>query len=368
MGEDDVVLSDVHVDPCSFCAAPSLSGDDATPEAATAEKTWMTTFELVLDDDDDDDAADATDAAEEPRRTPIAPGTQVVPVDADGDLAPPRPPPKKTRRLLRAPHARTTRLLEIRVEHALATSVARVGAQVWRGGLVLCDHVAAHPELVRGRRVVELGAGVGVTAIVAARLGAARVVVTDALEEALELARRNARQHFAGSAVSGLETQCRPVVDVRPVDWTRPETWSALEGADTVLAADVVYDDDATAALFDVVRWLCRDSSASSSVKKRRRRGAPTTGPSSRCGLVIVVSLELRFNFEADSLSVRAHGYRRFRAELARGVEEGCFRVERRPLSVQRLRGYDRGGPETERCFEIWELRPPLVYTAEDAS
>mmetsp|Transcript_3727 Transcript_3727/g.14616 ORF Transcript_3727/g.14616 Transcript_3727/m.14616 type:complete len:125 (-) Transcript_3727:574-948(-) len=55
MGEDDVVLSDVHVDPCSFCAAPSLSGDDATPEAATAEKTWMTTFELVLDDDDDDD-------------------------------------------------------------------------------------------------------------------------------------------------------------------------------------------------------------------------------------------------------------------------------------------------------------------------
>lgn len=45
-------------------------------------------------------------------------------------------------------------------------------AYLWAGGLLTARHVAAHPELVRGRRVLDLGAGGGVAAIAAAKAGA----------------------------------------------------------------------------------------------------------------------------------------------------------------------------------------------------
>lgn len=50
--------------------------------------------------------------------------------------------------------------------------------QVWRCALLLGDLVLAHPELVEGKTVVELGAGCGVAGIAAAR-HARRVLLTD---------------------------------------------------------------------------------------------------------------------------------------------------------------------------------------------
>lgn len=45
-------------------------------------------------------------------------------------------------------------------------------AYQWAGGLALAHHFRAHPELVVGQRLLDLGAGSGLVAIVAARLGA----------------------------------------------------------------------------------------------------------------------------------------------------------------------------------------------------
>ena len=50
---------------------------------------------------------------------------------------------------------------------------------LWNGSRVVAQHFEAHPALVRGRTVLELGAGAGLPSIAAAVLGAARVVVTD---------------------------------------------------------------------------------------------------------------------------------------------------------------------------------------------
>jgi 2-polyprenyl-3-methyl-5-hydroxy-6-metoxy-1,4-benzoquinol methylase len=55
-----------------------------------------------------------------------------------------------------------------------------IGSVVWRGAVVLCELLARRRALVAGRRVLELGAGVGLVALVAARLGAASVLATDA--------------------------------------------------------------------------------------------------------------------------------------------------------------------------------------------
>ncbi|KAK4158370.1 protein N-methyltransferase [Chaetomidium leptoderma] len=50
---------------------------------------------------------------------------------------------------------------------------------LWNGSRVVASHFEAHPALVHNRTVLELGAGAGLPSIVAATLGARRVVVTD---------------------------------------------------------------------------------------------------------------------------------------------------------------------------------------------
>lgn len=46
----------------------------------------------------------------------------------------------------------------------------------WAGGLALAHHVLARPETVRGRRVLDLGAGSGLVGIAAAKAGATGVL------------------------------------------------------------------------------------------------------------------------------------------------------------------------------------------------
>lgn len=52
----------------------------------------------------------------------------------------------------------------------MSTELDLVGLQVWRGALLLADYVLSHPDLFRDQTIVELGAGVGVTSIVASYL------------------------------------------------------------------------------------------------------------------------------------------------------------------------------------------------------
>lgn len=52
-------------------------------------------------------------------------------------------------------------------------------AFAWVGGQALARHVLDHPELVRGRRVLDLASGSGLVAIAAARAGAAGVIASD---------------------------------------------------------------------------------------------------------------------------------------------------------------------------------------------
>lgn len=52
-------------------------------------------------------------------------------------------------------------------------------AYVWAGGAILARHVLDRPRTVRGRRVLDLGAGGGVVAIAAALAGAAEVLAAE---------------------------------------------------------------------------------------------------------------------------------------------------------------------------------------------
>lgn len=104
--------------------------------------------------------------------------------------------------------------------------IAPYWSVLWRSGVALArelDGVA-----LRGLRVVELGCGLGVPSIAAARAGA-DVLATDACAEALALVARNA--HSNGVRI-----------ETATVDWAEPDELVRRAPFDLVLAADVLYE------------------------------------------------------------------------------------------------------------------------------
>jgi predicted nicotinamide N-methyase len=98
-------------------------------------------------------------------------------------------------------------------------------AFAWAGGQALARHLLDRPELVAGRRVLDLGAGSGLAAIAAMRAGAARVLAADI--DALAL------------AAIGLNAAANAVA----VDTTREDLLAAAPGAfDMVLVGDLFYE------------------------------------------------------------------------------------------------------------------------------
>jgi predicted nicotinamide N-methyase len=110
---------------------------------------------------------------------------------------------------------------------------------LWRSGIALARELAAAP--LAGRRVVELGCGLGLPSLAAARAGA-HVLATDEDPDALELLEQNARENGVTLATA-------------VVDWRAADELVAGGPFDAVLAADVLYDRDAG---LEVVRLLPR--------------------------------------------------------------------------------------------------------------
>ena len=122
--------------------------------------------------------------------------------------------------------------------------IAPYWSVLWRSGVALArelDGVA-----LRGLRVVELGCGLAVPSIAAARAGAA-VLATDACAEALTLVARNA-----------------PANDVRietaTVDWAQPDELVERAPFDLVLAADVLYERASVAPLLSLLPRLAPEA------------------------------------------------------------------------------------------------------------
>jgi predicted nicotinamide N-methyase len=105
-----------------------------------------------------------------------------------------------------------------------------LGLDVWPAAMTLCEYIAQHPDLVRNKRVIELGAGVGLPGLVAGKVGASEALITDYDAQVVARAHENAVE-------CGLENVCRGVI----VDWKTILDEELKGSFDVVLAADVMY-------------------------------------------------------------------------------------------------------------------------------
>ena len=148
-------------------------------------------------------------------------------------------------------------------------------ADLWHGGAALAARVFERPELVRGKRVIDLGCGLGIAGIAAAMCGAKEVVMSDREERALWCALAGCRANGVRDVralarewnfpddvelpplpsfdeVEDCGSDC--VVSAVKVDWFEPEL--APTGFDVVLACDVLYTPAAVDAIATLVLRL----------------------------------------------------------------------------------------------------------------
>ena len=99
-------------------------------------------------------------------------------------------------------------------------------AEVWPSAIALSKHLISRKTFLQGKSVLEIGCGLAIPGIVAAKLGA-KVVISDYQQDALDLAKHNWMLNHSQEP------------DCLQLDWRDPHPEMA---ADILLASDVAYE------------------------------------------------------------------------------------------------------------------------------
>jgi predicted nicotinamide N-methyase len=153
----------------------------------------------------------------------------------------------------------------------------------WAGGQALARHLLDHPELVRGRRVLDFGAGCGIAGLAAARAGAAEVLAVD-IDPVCEAACR------LNAEANGLELRVL----------TRDLVGGPIEQR-LVLAGDMTYDEGLTRRVLD---WFAQLGAAGVEVLL----GDPGRGFLPEGGLQLLASYDAPADNDAHGRWLRETG------------------------------------------------------------
>ena len=69
--------------------------------------------------------------------------------------------------------------IEVLIDDDYSSLSSNKACFVWPSAIKLANRIASNPHLVRSKRILELGCGVGFLSVVAAKLGASAVIATD---------------------------------------------------------------------------------------------------------------------------------------------------------------------------------------------
>ena len=151
-------------------------------------------------------------------------------------------------------------------------------AFAWAGGQALARYLLDHPELVRGKRVLDLGAGSGLVAVAAVRAGAADVLASDIDTLAVAAIRLNA----AANGVV-LEASCEDRLAHAP-----PEI-------DVILVGDLFYERELAERTLCYLEMAAK-AGADVLVGDPRRSYFPTTRFAEVATYAVPVTRELEDN------------------------------------------------------------------------
>ncbi|GAA5900481.1 uncharacterized protein JCM6883_002859 [Sporobolomyces salmoneus] len=161
-------------------------------------------------------------------------------------------------------------------EEARMISGGTTGLRTWQACIALSNHFLVESEAIReSKRIVELGAGVGLLSLVAATLKQPQgehergtIVSTDVDEKVLELLDSNVKLNKLEGRVKTmkldwelawkLETEQEQAAGIERSlkDWEQSAFGSIR--ADLIIGADIVYDPSLTAQLAATISWLLR--------------------------------------------------------------------------------------------------------------
>lgn len=162
-------------------------------------------------------------------------------------------------------HLPTITLLENR---SLISAGGTTGLRTWEAALHLGQYLCEHADLVRGKRILELGAGTGYLSILCARhLQSAHVIASDGSDDVVnnlpDNLYLNGLQQDEGQQGQGQHEEGEPAT-VQPMDvkWghalvgTEEEQWNGGRAVDVVLGADITYDGSVIPALVATLEEL----------------------------------------------------------------------------------------------------------------
>ena len=128
------------------------------------------------------------------------------------------------------------------------------GVTLWQASPRLADYLQNHPEVCRGKSVLELGAGLGLCGITAHYSGAKTVIMTDGDTQTLHRMRENVRHNCV--EVGDASVTVSNSISCRQLIWGSPHVEKFLEyhgEFDTIIGADVIYTQDSVQPLLDTV-------------------------------------------------------------------------------------------------------------------
>jgi len=128
---------------------------------------------------------------------------------------------------------------------ALLVGCDCTGLKLWPAAKALATYITTHPELIQDRNILELGAGAGLLGLIAMKLDAANVVITDSSQDSLDLIQLNVNSNQESE---GKEKR----VSVAALDWNEEplQLQQQFGSFQTILGADLLYIKSSILPLF----------------------------------------------------------------------------------------------------------------------
>lgn len=128
------------------------------------------------------------------------------------------------------------------------------GLTLWRASNILCEYLLKHSRrMIQHKSVLELGAGLGICGILAHKLDASVVVLTDGDTNTLQALRQNVALNTESNVPSS-RIQCKQLRWGKHLDEFASS--SCISKYQVIIGSDVVYAQDQLEPLFNTVSTL----------------------------------------------------------------------------------------------------------------